>query len=107
MDMMEDGDGRMLERNGLDPLGAFYKIYDALLSTSSAEKKTRQEEDRSDLQTLITGLNPSTALDTRRTYAYDHVNLAATINYLATRQLIGDLDHGHKNYYLYRDTPGN
>lgn len=106
MDMMEDGDGRMLERNGLDPLGAFYKIYDALLSTSSAEKKTRQEEDRSDLQTLITGLNPSTALDTRRTYAYDHVNLAATINYLATRQLIGDLDHGHKNYYLYRDTPG-
>lgn len=106
MDMVEDGDSRMLERNGLDPLGAFYKIYDALANTSSAEKKTRQDEDRSDLQALINGLNPSTALATRRTYAYDNVHIAATVNYLATRQLIDDHDHGHKNYYVYRDTLG-
>ncbi len=106
LDMMEDGDDRMLERNGLDPYGALYKMYDALENAGTAEKKTRQDEDTSDLQALIAGLNPATALDTRLVYAYDNVNLAATINYLATRQLITDLDHGHKNYYLYRDTLG-
>lgn len=103
-DMVEDGDERMLERNGLNPDGALYKMYDALASTNGGEKKTRREEDKSDLQALINGLNPATALATRRTFAYDHINLPATINYLATRQLISDKDHGHKNYYMYRDT---
>ena len=104
MDMMEDGDDRMLERNGLNPEGAFYKMYDSLASTGQGEKKTRREEDKSDLQALINGLNPNTALATRRTYAYDHLNVAATVNYLAIRQLMSDKDHGHKNYYVYRDT---
>jgi hypothetical protein len=53
MDMMEDGDDRMLERNGLNPEGAFYKMYDSLASTGQGEKKTRREEDKSDLQALI------------------------------------------------------
>jgi hypothetical protein len=106
MDLMEDGDDRMLERNGLDGDGALYKMYDSLSSTGSGEKKTRKEEDKSDLQALITGLNPSTALATRRTYAYDHVDIPACIDYLAARVIICDRDHGHKNYYVYRDTEG-
>ena len=104
-DMVEDGDDRLLERNGLDPDGAFYKMYNLLdNSTSNVEKKTRQEEDNSDLAALIDGLNPSTDLASRTAYAYDNVDLPATINYLVTRQLNSDSDHGHKNYYLYRDT---
>ncbi|MFO1492542.1 MAG: CotH kinase family protein, partial [Kiritimatiellia bacterium] len=105
-DMVEDGDDRLLARNGLDPDGAFYKMYNLLdSSTSNVEKKTRKEETQNtDLQALVDGLNPSTALAARRTYAYDNVNLPATINYLITRQLNSDSDHGHKNYYLYRDT---
>lgn len=106
MDMVEDGDDRMLERNGLNPQGALYKMYDALVSTANGEKKTRKEEDKTDLQALITGLNPATALATRRIYAYDNVNLPAAVDYLATRQLNSDSDHGHKNYYIYRDTGG-
>lgn len=103
VDMLEDGDDRLLERNGLDPEGAFYKIYAETMSTSP-EKKTRKTEANTDLNTLTTSLDPAIALATRRTYAYDNVNIAATVNYLVTRQLNSDADHGHKNYYLYRDT---
>ncbi len=107
MDMVEDGDDRMLERNGLDPDGALYKMYDALASTSGGEKKTRKDEDKSDLQELITALDPSVPLGTRRRFAYDRVDLPATVNYLSTRVINNDRDHGHKNYYLYRDTNGS
>jgi hypothetical protein len=107
MDMVEDGDDRMLDRNGLDGEGAFYKIYDSLVSTANGEKKTRKEEDKSDLQALITNLDTNTALATRRTYAYDNINIPATVNYLAVRALTSDRDHGHKNYYMYRDTNGS
>ena len=103
VDMLEDGDDRLLERNGLDPEGAFYKIY-AETMNSVPEKKTRKTEANTDLNTLTTSLDPAIALTTRRTYAYDNVNIAATVNYLVTRQLNSDADHGHKNYYLYRDT---
>lgn len=105
MDMMEDGDDRMLERNGLDPEGAFYKIYSETMN-SLPEKKTRQTEPNTDLNTLTTSLDPSVALATRRTYVYDNINIPAAINYLVTRQLNSDSDHGHKNYYLFRDTNG-
>lgn len=104
MDLMEDGDDRMLERNGLDGDGAFYKMYDGLASTGNGEKKTRLTEDKSDLQALINGLNTSTHISTRRAYAYDNVNIPACVNYLVTRTLTSDRDHGHKNFYIYRDT---
>lgn len=104
-DLMEDADDRMLERNGLDPNGAFYKMYNKLTSSSSGvEKKTRRDERNNDLQRLIDGLHPSVSLSARRRWAYDHVNIPATINYLVTRQFNSDRDHGHKNYFLYRDT---
>ena len=105
MDMMEDGDDRLLERNGLDPEGAFYKIY-AEVMNSVPEKKTRQTEPNTDLNTLTTSLDPALDLATRRTWAYDNINIPATVNYLVTRQINSDADHGHKNYYLYRDTNG-
>jgi Spore coat assembly protein len=105
MDMVENGDSRMLERNGLDPNGALYKIYDRLESTASASKKTRKLEDTSDLQSLIDALNPAThSLAARRLWAYDNLDIPATVNYLAARALISDRDHGHKNYYVYHDT---
>jgi hypothetical protein len=106
LDLVEDGDERMLERNGLAPDGALYKMYDNLSNVSNGEKKTRKDEDKSDLQALINGLNPATALATRRAWAYDNLDLPATVNYLATRQLISDKDHGHKNYYVFRDSTG-
>ncbi len=103
LDMMEDGDDRMLERNGLDPEGAFYKIYDPSI-VLNAEKKTRKEEDNSDLRALTNGLAIAKDLTNRQVYAYDNVDIAAGVDYFVTRFLNSDTDHGHKNYFLYRDS---
>lgn len=106
LDMVEDGDDRMLERNGLDPEGALYKIYSTNFVTS-VEKKTRKDEDNSDLQSLYDALDTALPLTNRQSYAYDNFDIPATINYLAVRSLNSDGDHGHKNYYLYRDSEGS
>jgi len=106
VDMVEDGDDRYLERVGLDPEGALYKMYNTLDSaTTGVEKKTRRWENNNDLQALINGLNPGTAIATRRLYGYDHVDIPILLNNLAALALINSQDQGHKNYYLYKD-PG-
>lgn len=105
MEIVEDGDDRMLDRNGLDGSGALYKIYTESL-IDYAEKKTRKEENNADLQALVTALNLGININTRRTWAYDNMDIPATVNYLVVRQLNSDWDHGHKNFYLYRDTNG-
>ncbi len=103
-DMVEDGDDRFLERIGFDPEGALYKMYNSLNGTGGGTKKTRQDEDKSDLQAFINGLNESQSQDTRRLYGYDNVDIPETVNYLAGLVLAGSKDQGHKNYYVYRDT---
>ncbi|MGJ8724073.1 MAG: CotH kinase family protein [Roseibacillus sp.] len=102
MDLMEDGDDRMLERNGFDPEGSLYKVYDSV-PTVNVEKKTRQEEGNSDLEFFSSQLDENRSLANRRTYAYDYLDIPAAVNYLVTRQVNSDMDHGHKNYYLYHD----
>ena len=104
-DFVEDGDDRWLERIGLDPDGALYKEYDGLVSTSLAEKKTRKDEDASDLQALIDGLGQTGGA--LRSYLYDHVNIPAMVNFYAGLAIISDRDCCHKNYYAYRDTLGS
>lgn len=100
---VEQLDERYLRRHGLDDEGALYKMYNVLDSaTVDVEKKTRLTEDSSDLQALIDGI--SQPAPQRVTYLYDHVNIAAMINYLATAVIIHDIDIGNKNYYLYRET---
>ena len=104
-DMVEDGDDRYLDRAGLDPEGALYKMYNRLDSSSSGiNKKTRKNENNRDLQALITGLGLSG--EARLLYGYDNIDIPGTINYLAALDLTNNRDHGHKNYYLYRDTLG-
>lgn len=104
-DMVEDGDDRYLERVGLDGEGALYKMYNRLDSASSGiNKKTRKNENNSDLQALVTGLGLSG--DAKLRYGYDHMNIPGTINYLAALDMTNNRDHGHKNYYVYRDTNG-
>ena len=46
---LEEPDETMLRRNGLDPNGAFYKMYNSLESASGNQKTTRLNEDNSDL----------------------------------------------------------
>lgn len=102
-DLIEDGDDRYLERVGLDGEGALYKMYNRLDSSSSGvNKKTRKDENNSDLAALVAGLGLSGEAKLR--YGYDHMNIAGLINYLAAIDMTNNRDHGHKNYYVYRDT---
>ncbi len=105
-DMVEDGDNDYLARAGMDPDGVLYKVYDRLESTAASEKKTRKDEDKSDLQSLIDGLALPRGSEALRQFLYDHVDLPGTINYLVGQDLMSNRDFAHKNYYIYRDTNG-
>lgn len=101
---VEVPDEIMLERNGLDPHGALYKMYNSLESAGGNKKQTRTTEDFSDLQALVNGIrstNPN-----RVQYLFDNVNIAAMINYMAVIAVIHDNDCPHKNYFMYRDSEG-
>ncbi|HEY2952217.1 MAG TPA: lamin tail domain-containing protein, partial [Verrucomicrobiae bacterium] len=107
-DLVEKADDDFLQRVGLDPNGALYKVYLRLDSAYGgvAEKKTRQNEPNDDLQALIDGCNLSgPAL---RRYLYDNIDIPEVINFLATIQLVQNEDCCRtKNYFLYRDTEGS
>ena len=105
-DMVEHGDDAWLDRIGLDGNGALYKMYNEMSTASGNEKKTRTDEDTSDLTALITNLDESLPLTNRVLYAWDNLNLPQTANYFAAMAIASSQDLGHKNYYLYRDTEG-
>lgn len=102
-DFVEDADDRWLERLGYRE-GALYKMYDRLENADTAEKKTRRDEDNDDLRALVGALDlPPTQ---RTAWIHDNVDLARMANFLAASFVIGNVDCCHKNYYMYRDTPG-
>lgn len=102
-DLVEDGDDRYLERVDLDGEGALYKMYNRLDSSSSGvNKKTRKDENNADLAALVSGLGLSGEAKLR--YGYDNMSIPGLINYLAALDMTNNRDHGHKNYYVYRDT---
>ena len=104
--LVEEPDETYLERNGLDPNGAFYKMYNPCTSsTSGVEKVTRTWEGNQDLQGLIDGIQLAGAA--RAQYLFDHVDIPACINYVAATTVMHDNDHVGKNYYLYRDSDGD
>ncbi len=104
-DFVEDGDDRWLERLGLDPEAALYKMYDGLYDPAYGEKKTRKWEDSSDLAAFIQGLDATG--DALRAYIFDHVSIPAMVDFLAAHVLTANMDCCHKNLYAYRDTNGN
>ncbi len=106
-EVVEDGDDRWLERVGRDPGGALYKMYDNLNGGHGAEKKTRRHEDTRDLAAFAGALAEGRPLTQRAAYAYDHIDLPQCVSYFVAMALISSGDHGHKNYYLYRDTRGS
>jgi len=104
---IEQPDRDLLRRNNLDPDGALYKMYDDLQNgridgEGVHRKKTRLDEDSSDLLALAGGID--TRNSNRNTFVFDNVNIPATINYWASSVIMHENDHTHKNYYAYRDT---
>jgi hypothetical protein len=107
---IEQVDEEMLQREELlDLRGALYKVtycYDDVWDNISAiEKKTRLNEDRSDLRAFVEGIAPYNP--DQQTYMLDNVNIPEVITYIAATSIMNDRDHLHKNHYLYRDTEGN
>ena len=103
--IVENGDDNYLDRLGLDPQGALYKMYNTLF-VADGEKKTRKNEGFGDLQALINGATLAD-INARTAFLYDNIDVPECINYLAAQTMSGNVDCCHKNYYLYRDTLGN
>ncbi len=103
---VEQPERSYLERQNLDSEGALYKnnSNDLGSDTTDIEKKTRTDENKSDLQALIDGLK--LPAQRREAFLFDNVNIPAVLNYLAVNVIIEDWDHVVKNHYLYRDTRG-
>ncbi len=103
---MENGDNTYLERLGLDPNGALYKMYDTFSgpAPSGIEKKTRKNEGNNDIAAFYNGVTQQGKPFLN--YIYDNLNLPEVINYLATMIITANTDCCHKNYYFYRDSDG-
>jgi hypothetical protein len=104
---IEQPDRDLLRRNNMDPDGALYKMYDDLQNgridgEGVHRKKTRLDEDSSDLLALAGGID--TRNSSRNTFVFDNVNIPAMLNYWASSVIMHENDHTHKNYYAYRDT---
>ncbi|MEZ5299593.1 MAG: lamin tail domain-containing protein [Verrucomicrobiales bacterium] len=95
---VEQPDEDMLDREGLDPEGAFYKMFNTGTSgTSGVEKKTRLGEGNADLTAFLNGLNNNSgaALDA---FIFDNVDTAREANYLAATVITQNGDSVAKNY---------
>ncbi len=106
-DLVEFGNEDWLTRIGRDPNGALYKMDNDLSSAYGNTKRTRTFEDNSDLQALVNNLDESLSLSNRAVYAYDNLDLPQCVSYFVAMALVSSQDHGHKNYYVYRDSLGS
>ena len=102
-DLIEDGDSEFLERSGLDPEGALYKMDEGFQDISAAAKRTRKWEDYSDLEEFADAMSLRKSLRERTMYLLDHADVPALVNYFAVTLLLSHMDQGPKNFYLYHD----
>ena len=112
---VEQPDEDFLERNGMNPDGALYKwvvpgplyvtLSDITVGTE-VQKKTRLEEDWSDLEALVDGLNAPSE-EARKRFVFDNLNIPKIVGYLAVNVIHMNADRIWKNFYLYRDSDGS
>ncbi|NLK41624.1 MAG: hypothetical protein GX298_06180, partial [Planctomycetes bacterium] len=102
---IEEPEEEMLQRNGLDPDGALYKMENTFYPGGSLRKKTRTWEGRGDFDTFASTIHSlsGTAL---HHYLFDTIDIPRTLNYLVATVLVHQNDHPHKNHYLYCDSNG-
>jgi len=102
--VVESGDNDFLQRIGLDPQGALYKMYNVADSVDTNEKKTRKFEGTADLQAFINGTGLTGTAG--QTFMFDNMDVPEMVNFLAAKIITADVDCCWKNYYLYRDSDG-
>lgn len=103
---VDGGNEQFLERAGIDPGGALYKMNLGFAASQAAFKKqTRNHEAFEDISDLFDGLKLEG--EARRNFLFDNVNIPAVINYLVGLVAMGHGDCCGKNLYLYRDSEGS
>ena len=110
---IEQVDEDFLKRHDLDPEGALYKFVQrgnlgSVFSdtVTGIEKKTRVDDDNSDVEALVAGLNQRSD-EAKKQFLFDNLNLPQLLNYLAVRSITLEADDVRKNFYMYRDTNGS
>ncbi|MDG1049503.1 MAG: CotH kinase family protein [Planctomycetota bacterium] len=103
---VEELDRFFLERVGVDPDGALYKMYNPFTSgTSSVEKVTRTNENNADLSAFVSTV--AQGGPGMEDYLFDVLDVPRVMSYLVACWLIHENDHLHKNHFLYRDSDGD
>jgi len=108
---IENPDRFHLERNGLNQNGNLYKAVSSTEQKQSSisayksayEKKTNEDGDFTDLANFIDQLN-DTPDSTILPWLLKYVEVEAMLDYEVVTVAAGNVDHGHKNHYLYHDT---
>ncbi len=96
--LIENYDSNWRTRNNYNT-GAMYK--------EATDKKTRKEEDNSDIQSLYNNITTLQG-DNLKRYLTDNLNIPAIVNYHAVTAVTSSTDwHFSKNIYEYRDTEGS
>jgi hypothetical protein len=111
--VLEMPDQDWIRRMRFSQTGARYKAMGHDMSTVANaeeledlyEKKTRLDEDYTDLFDLIVAINTLSG-SSLENYLFDNVNIPAIINYHTLLVVSHNNDWMRKNHYLYRDTDG-
>ncbi|MCA9265781.1 MAG: CotH kinase family protein, partial [Planctomycetales bacterium] len=102
---IEEPDANLLKREGIDPNGALYKMYNSFNSTN-VRKKTREFEGTQDLADFQNQVNNVLSGEDLSNYLFDNLNIPAVLNYHVATVLTHQNDNPHKNHFMYRDTEG-
>ncbi len=108
---VEHPDRFYLDRNGLNPQGNLYKAVNSTEQKqtdisgykSAYEKKTNEDGDFTDLAAFIDQLNdtPESGI---LSWLHMYLEIEAMLDYQTVVVASSNVDHGHKNHYLYHDT---
>ncbi len=104
--MVENPDKDFLRHRGLASTGALYKGNQSSFAVNLGlyEKKTPKDANFSDLQAFFNGLQLSGAA--LENFVFDNIDVAESVNYMATMAITQDIDGTDKNHFFHRDTFG-
>jgi PKD repeat protein len=112
--IMETEDGSWRDAQGVDDW-AIYKGDAGSVGRSASpttladsgwlEKKTRKDEDFTDVWTLSNTVDQA-ASAAQQAWIYQNVNIPELVNYMAINSIIRHQDSGYYNWWLARDTEG-
>ncbi|WP_210506245.1 lamin tail domain-containing protein [Naasia sp. SYSU D00057] len=112
--LMETQDGEWREDQGVEDWAIYKGESGAVGATDSPEaleasgwldKKTRQDEDYTDVWTLGNMVD-GPASPEQRAWIYQNVNVPELINYMAINSILRNSDTGPHNWWLARDSEG-